>query len=149
MYKRILVPLDGSQLAEAALEHARGLAQRFQAKVTLLRVLVSPYAVVAPDMVLTGYDANLNELSIQAQQYLKRMAARVEEAEVHVTTVVCEGPVAEAILEHAVALDVDLIIMSTHGRGGVSRWVYGSIADRILQAASCPVLVIRSKKTGM
>ena len=147
MYKRILVPLDGSVLAEAAMEHAQDLAQRFQAEVILLRVLVSPYAVVAPDMVLSGYDANLEEYSAQAQQYLKRMAAQIEEEGVSITTVVCEGPVAEAILEHAVALDVDLIVMSTHGRGGVSRWVYGSIADRILQAASCPVLVIRSKKT--
>ena len=144
MYKRLLVPLDGSSLAEAALEHARDLAKRFDAEVILLRVLISPYAVVAPDMVLAGYDANLEEFSAQAQQYLKRVAAKLEEDEVNVTTVVCEGPVAEAILEHAVALDVDLITMSTHGRGGLSRWVYGSIADRILQAASCPVLVIRS-----
>lgn len=144
MYKRLLVPLDGSSLAEAALEHARDLAKRFDAEVILLRVLISPYAVVAPDMVAAGYDANLEEFGAQAQQYLKRVAAKLEEDEVNVTTVVCEGPVAEAILEHAVALDVDLITMSTHGRGGLSRWVYGSIADRILQAASCPVLVIRS-----
>ena len=58
MYKRILVPLDGSPLAEAALSHAEGLAQQFGSEVVLLRVVVSPYAIVAPDLVLAGYDSN-------------------------------------------------------------------------------------------
>lgn len=143
MYRRLLVPLDGSSLAEEALPHALNLARRFGSELVLLRVIISPYAIVAPDLVLAGTDPNLPELNQQAQQYLDSVATQLPGAE-SARTIVCEGPVAEAILEHAAALDVDLIIMSTHGRGGVSRWVYGSVAERVLQGSVCPVLLIRS-----
>jgi nucleotide-binding universal stress UspA family protein len=143
MYRRLLVPLDGSTLAEEALPHALNLARRSGGELVLLRVIVSPYAIVAPDLVLAGTDPNLPELNQQAQQYLDALAVRLS-GDASVRAIVCEGPVAEAILEHAVALDVDLIVMSTHGRGGVSRWVYGSVAERVLQGSVCPVLLIRS-----
>ena len=82
MYNRILVPLDGSPLAEAALSHAEGLAQQFGSEVVLLRVVVSPYAIVAPDLVLAGYDSNHQQYVDQADQYLKgvvgKLAARNE-----------------------------------------------------------------------
>jgi nucleotide-binding universal stress UspA family protein len=143
MYRRLLVPLDGSSLAEEALPHALNLARRFGSELVLLRVIISPYAIVAPDLVLAGTDPNLPELNQQAHQYLDSVATQLSGA-ASARTIVCEGPVAEAILEHAAALDVDLIIMSTHGRGGVSRWVYGSVAERVLQGSACPVLLIRS-----
>lgn len=144
MYKRILLPLDGSKLAEAALPHAVHLARQFDSQLVLLRVVVSPYAIVAPDLVLAGTDPDLRELSTHAEQYLKGIGAQIAGQGIDVRTVVSEGPVAEAIIDHALALDVDLIVMSTHGRGGVSRWVYGSVAERVLQGAACPVLLIRS-----
>ncbi|MFN2165877.1 MAG: universal stress protein [Anaerolineae bacterium] len=147
MYKRILVPLDGSALAEAALPHAATLASRFDAEVILLRVVVSPYAIVAPDLVLAGYDPDLQALTNEATQYLGRKSQGLAEQGIRLKEVLCEGPVAEAILDHAVSLDVDLIVMSTHGRGGVLRWVYGSVADRVLQGATCPVLLIRVRET--
>ncbi len=144
MYKRILLPLDGSKLAEAALPHAARLAQQFDSELVLLRVVVSPYAIVAPDLVLAGTDPDLRELSTHAAQYLEGVAGQLRAQGLRVRTEVCEGPVAEAILEHAAQLGVDLIVMSTHGRGGVLRWVYGSVAERVLQGSTCPILLIRS-----
>lgn len=144
MYKRILVPLDGSPLAEAALAHAQALAHQFGSELVLLRVVVSPYAIVAPDLVLVGQDANQDLVHRQTEQYLKEVAGRLAAQGVKVRTLTCEGPVAEAILDHARAQCADMIVMSTHGRGGVSRWVYGSVADRVLQAAPCPVLLLRA-----
>lgn len=146
MYARILVPLDGSKLAEAALRHALPLAQQFKSEVILLRVVVSPYAIVAPDLVLAGTDPDLHELTAHAERYLKDLAEPLIQQGMTVRTVVSEGPVAEVILDHAQSLAVGLITMSTHGRGGVSRWVYGSVAERVLQAAPCPVLLIRAKE---
>lgn len=144
MYKRILLPLDGSKLAEAALPHATHLAQRFGSELVLLRAVVSPYAIVAPDLVLAGTDPDLRELAAHAEQYLESVAGQLRAQGLQVRTVVCEGPVAESILEHAATLGVDLIVMSTHGRGGVLRWVYGSVAERVLQGSTCPILLIRS-----
>ena len=143
MYKRLLVPLDGSPLAEAALSHAEGLAHQFGSEIVLLRVVVSPYAIVAPDLVLAGTDSNHQQFADQAEQYLKGVAGKLAARNVKARIIACEGPVAEAILDRAKENQIDLIVMSTHGRGGVSRWVYGSVADRVLQTAPCPVLLIR------
>lgn len=144
MYRRLLVPLDGSALAEKALPHALAVARLFGSELILLRVVVSPYALVAPDLILAGAEADLSSLRGQAEAYLRSVAARLEAEGAAVRTVVCEGPVAEAILEQAEALAADLIVMSTHGRGGVRRWVYGSVAERVLQGATCPILLIRA-----
>lgn len=145
MYKQILVPLDGSALAEEALVHARYLAERFGSKIILLRVLVSPYAIAAPDLILAGYDAADENFAQVAQEYLQGVAADLQAAGFQAVVRTCEGPVAEAIIDHASDIGVDMIVMSTHGRGGLSRWVYGSVADRVLQAAPCPVLLVRAE----
>lgn len=144
MYERILVPLDGSTLAEAALVHARAMARQFECKVILLRVVVSPYAIAAPDLILAGYDDGQENFIKAAQEYLQGVAIDLQASGLQVTTRICEGPVAEAIIDHARDEKVDMIVMSTHGRGGLSRWVYGSVADRVLQAAPCPVLLVRA-----
>jgi nucleotide-binding universal stress UspA family protein len=144
MYQRLLVPLDGSGLAEAALAHAEEVAAQFDAEIILLRVVVSPYAIAAPDLVLATAESDMHQLSAQAEEYLKNTANQLRARGLQVRSATCEGPVAEAILEHAEALNAGLVVMSTHGRGGVSRWVYGSVADRVLQGSSCPVLLIRA-----
>lgn len=144
MYKRILVPLDGSALAEAALSHAVQLAASSGGEIVLLRAVISPYSIVAPDLVLAGQSIDQELLEQQAEQYLHALAARLASGGLPVRTVTSAGPVAEAILDHARTLEADIIVMSTHGRGGLSRWVYGSVADRVLQAAPCPVLLIRA-----
>lgn len=144
MYQRLLVPLDGSSLAEAALDHAQRVAALFDSEIILLRVVVSPYAIAAPDLVLATAESDMHQLSAQAEEYLRTRADKLRALGLQVRAVTCEGPVAEAILEHADMYNVGLIVMSTHGRGGVFRWVYGSVAERVLQGSSCPILLIRA-----
>ena len=145
MYDHILVPLDGSVLAEAALKHAENLALEFHSHVTLLRVVVSPYQLIAPDLVLSGTIADETPaLLAQANQYLQGVAGKFRDKGLSCKTVLLEGAIPENIIDHAKAEHVDLIVMSTHGRGGISRWVYGSVAERVLQTAPCPILLIRT-----
>ncbi len=143
MYQNILVPLDGSALAEAALHHAEALALEFKSSITLLRVIVSPYQLIAPDLVLSGTVTELPGLRDQAAQYLQGVSGELREKGIAYQTVILDGPVPDAIADYARAEKIDLIVMSTHGRGGISRWVYGSVAEKVLQAAPCPVLLIR------
>jgi len=149
-FKRFLVPLDGSPLAECALPVARELARRTNGVLVLLR---SPEYVEAqlPSAVefslylpqgrdLTDYYQKVRE---ESKAYLAGVAKRVG-ADVTVETLVEEGERAGAIVDAAADEDIDLIIMTTHGRTGLSRWVLGSVAERVLHEAPCPVLILRS-----
>ncbi len=145
MYQNILVPLDGSALAEAALHHAEALALEFKSNMILLRVVISPYQLIAPDLVLSGAVTELPGLRDQAVQYLQGLSGELREKGISYQTAILDGPVPDAITDFAKSEHVDLIVMSTHGRGGISRWVYGSVAEKVLQAAPCPVLLIRAR----
>ncbi len=145
MFQKILVPLDGSALAEAALHHAEALALEFKSTITLLRVVVSPYQLIAPDLVLSGSVTEIPGLHEQATQYLQGVAGELRAKGISCQTAVLDGPVPDAITDYARAESCDLIAMSTHGRGGISRWVYGSVAEKVLQGAPCPILLIRAR----
>jgi nucleotide-binding universal stress UspA family protein len=149
MYKKIVVPLDGSDLSEAALPHARALAEKTGAELLLLRVAVSPLYLEAP--LDPTFSAVIVESALtmqkEAAQYLERIAAPLREADLNVTTQVHDGGVAaEAILNEATKFGADLIVMSTHGRSGVTRWLIGSVADRVVHGAQIPVMLIRSQQ---
>ncbi len=138
MMKTILLPLDGSPLAERALTYATVLARQSDAKIALVEaVRARTFPGVDPS------DAQV-ELTSQAQAYLQsvadRLAADGVEAEVHV----CYADPVPAILDVASRQRADLIVMSTHGRGGLSRMLYGSVADQILRRATTPVLLVPS-----
>ena len=146
MFQHILVPLDGSPLAEAALGPALALADKFGSEITLLRVSVQPY--LPTDGLNASYAdliAGLREQALaDARTYLATQQGSLRQQGYSVHAQVTElEPVAEAILNVAEADKVDTIVMSTHGRGGLSRWVYGSVADRVLRHAHVPVLLIR------
>ncbi|MDX1521795.1 MAG: universal stress protein [Anaerolineae bacterium] len=146
MLNKILVPLDGSPLAETALSSARELAQKFQAQITLLRVL--PALVIMPE--LQGQLSAESELMLglerEAKLYLARLAKRLSAANIPVKTVVLEGnPVAEMILEVAADEAIDLVVMSTHGYSDSKRWAYGSVANKVLQQAPCSIYLVRAK----
>jgi nucleotide-binding universal stress UspA family protein len=150
MYSKILVPLDGSALSELALPHATALAQHFGSEIILVRVC-QPVAVpleVYPTLTGVSYDYSL-ELQTQAEQevkhYLLEQQKRLQAAAIKCHYLALEGFVPDVILEAAEKEHVDLIVMSTHGRSGISRWVYGSVAAKILQAAHCPVFLVRAK----
>lgn len=149
MFKHLLLPLDGSRLAEAALPSAKALAQRFDSKITLLAVVRVPYMAV--DVGGHAYTDALLEMHDQAHdqtlEYLREKQQALQREGYRVNIEMGEGePVAEIILETVEQVGADTIVMSTHGRGGVSRWVFGSVADKVLQQASVPVLLVRAKE---
>jgi nucleotide-binding universal stress UspA family protein len=149
MHQCILVPLDGSELAECVLPHLRALIRPGQTRAHLLSVLTTGLGdrTVA---LLTTYPPGLQlsatataRARVELRAYLQGVAARVREWGATVRYEVREGNPAEEILQYAEEEGVDLILMSTHGLSGFSRWVYGSVADRVLRGAPCPVLLVR------
>ena len=144
MHKRILIPLDGSALAEQALPHAIAQAQRFEAELVLLRVLAPlPSAPIVGEVARGRARASLNA---SASEYFERIVARVQEQDIPVRVATVEGSPHVKITEFAEANEVDLIVMSTRGQSGLSRWLMGSVADRVVRGATVPVLLVRARK---
>jgi nucleotide-binding universal stress UspA family protein len=150
MYRKILVPLDGSALSELALPHAEELTRRFNSEIILIRVCqaVAMPLELYPPLAGVTYDY-YTELQIQTEKetkdYLLKLQKKLQQAGLKCRHLALEGYVPDAILEVAEKEAVDLIVMSTHGRSGLSRWVYGSVAAKVLQAAPCPVFLVRAK----
>ena len=144
MYKRILLPLDGSPMAEQALPHAAALAEHFQAELILLKVLVplSSNLNLPPGAVKTA-EAATREL---VGEYLDRVAASVQEKGLSITTVSKTGRPHEEIIRFAETEPVDIIVICTRGQSGLSRWLMGSVADRVARGVSIPVLLVRASK---
>jgi nucleotide-binding universal stress UspA family protein len=145
MFKRILVPLDGSKLAEKALPYAEALAKKFEAELILVQVLQ-----LMPEFVGGAHGGVVfHEQIVQERQvtdaYLNSLMRQVYELDKQpVRTVVLEAhSVATAITTLACDESVELIVMSTHGRSGLSRLVHGSVAGQVLHEAPCPVLLIK------
>ena len=150
MYKKIMVPLDGSELAECVLPHVEAFISQCQIRtIVFVRVIESITPAVAGE-----YAINLEELESRegarksdAGNYLKQIIDRMTPGETKLETDVLVGRAADRLADYAENNDVDLILMATHGRSGMSRWVRGSVADRILHAASIPVLMVRAPGT--
>lgn len=147
MYK-ILVPLDGSELAENALPTAFSLARQRQGEIILLRVpILAPMFVTTPTP--EGYGIIWPEQALEhsrgeATQYLATLQKTKCPMDVTVHTQVMAGDIASVIVDTAVEQEVNLILMSAHGYSGVTRWRLGSTAEKVLRSAPCPVLVVRS-----
>lgn len=143
MYKKILVPLDGSELAEQVLPHVSQLAGCTGAEIVLLRVPSEPvYDYVAPntEVVLEMR----RDIEMGAQVYLDEIATELRAMNLAVSTLVVWGaPVQDTILQVAREINADLIAMSTHGRSGIARLVIGSVADDVVRHAPVPVLLAR------
>lgn len=146
MFHHILVPLDGSTFGEISLPYALALAKQFDGKVTLLRivphpqVVLSEYTYESTDLFLELREGALRE----ADEYLKAQQNSLRQQGYEVYYRVVEGEnVAEWILGVADGADVDAIVMSTHGRSGIQRWVFGSVAEKVLRHARVPVLLVR------
>jgi nucleotide-binding universal stress UspA family protein len=145
IYKHILVPLDGSKLAEAALKEALPLAKSAGARVTFLEAI---WPII--DVMNTGTQVATVERirKKEAQQYLESATRRPEWKGLKAEAVVKVGSAADVIIDYARLKRADLIVMSTHGRSGLGRWAFGSIADKVLRGASCPVLLVRASSKG-
>lgn len=139
-YKKILVPVDGSKTAEAALSEIEKIVEAFGSRIYLLRV-VNPLAV--------PYFAYMNErefemeLTDDAEKYLAKLLDRLEKKGIAVESSVQFGNEAHEILTYATKNKVDLIAMSSHGHSMVERWLLGSVAEKVLHHATQPVLLVR------
>jgi nucleotide-binding universal stress UspA family protein len=138
-FDKILVPLDGSSLAEAALTKATEWARDGAATLILLRA--------AEAHTLPGVDPTDAQVEVvqEAEEYLALVARRLKkEGVANVETSVWYGPAASAILEAARLRKIDLIVMSTHGRSGLGRLILGSVAESVLRGTTTPILLLRA-----
>jgi nucleotide-binding universal stress UspA family protein len=146
MYQHILVPLDGSELAEQAIPHARKLAQP-PAHISLLRAMPQEYiaAVEQAGRYASKFstEETLAKAEAEERAYLERMAQQLQQEGYQITTRVTRHSAAEAIVEYANHHDVELIVIASHGRSGIQRWILGSVTQKVLHSAHIPVLVIR------
>ena len=146
---QILVPLDGSSLAEQALSCAVTLGRELPAEIVLLRVLtVSSQVSELMDAAGEKTGAMRRQIDVEADQYLQKVANRLRLTDLSVRSLVRDGPPAETILSCAEEMAVGQIIMATHGYSGIRRWTHGSVAERVLQAASVPVLLVRAREVS-
>jgi nucleotide-binding universal stress UspA family protein len=147
MLNHVLVPLDGSPLAEQAIAYAKQLVDR-HGKITLITALDLPeswFYGVDPMIGLAEYERTLDQMMPAATTYLERIASTLR-AEGYGTEVVVEyGKAASLIVNKASAEDVDVIVMSTHGRSGFSKLLFGSVTNKVLTASVCPVFVVPSR----
>jgi nucleotide-binding universal stress UspA family protein len=154
VYERLLVALDGSPAAEEVLPHAEALAGAFSSQVILLHATISAETLIAETaagetavgpVVATPVDPTpiLEADRSTAVEYLEPVARRLRDRGVKAETEYPQGPASDVIVERADALGASLILMTTHGRGGLGRVVFGSTADSVLRHTRVPVLLVR------
>jgi len=147
MYQKILVPLDGSKRAERILPHAESLATSYGATVILLRVM--QMVIIGDGYKNIQYEESMaasRQALRKAEAYLEEQAGRLRKKGLKVEKITQMGPVVETILDNAEKKNVDLIAMASHGRTGISKVFYGSIATGVIHRIDRPLLVIRSRK---
>ncbi len=148
IYKKIMVPLDGSNLAECVLPYVEAVLKGADSPEVLFVQAIEPITIPLGRGIsgVTSME-RLKELEshnrAEAEEYLKEAVTRFKEAGVNARADVIEGKAAEALSDYAIKNNVDLIIVATHGRSGVSRWVWGSVAERLIRSSNAPVLVVR------
>ena len=150
MYRKIMVPLDGSPLAECVLPHVEAIVGGCPVRELVLIRVVEPERVYSVSD--SPIDPNLaaareSERRKKAEDYLHAVASRLDEP-----GLVCEiktivGRIAESLVDYCAHNEIDLVIIATHGHSGVTRWVRGSVADKILRTSTIPVLMIRAPGT--
>ena len=143
MFMRIVVPLDGSELAEQAVLQAMSLCPD-AGEIILLQVLRLPLPVMTPDVGMTMPMTDMDEMLDESMSYLNKWVDQLTDQGFNASAVAIEGDnIATAITDYAKEHDVSLIVKTTHGRGGLSRLVFGSVAEGVLRKTPCPVMFIR------
>ena len=153
MFERILVPLDGSKVGEAALAHVEQLVSKMapevKTEVILFQVISSlgHYVIAGEASVQVPYtDKEIAQIKKKVKDYLDKAGEGLRSKGITVKTKVATGKAAEEIVKATDELKADLIAMSTHGRSGLSRLTFGSITDKVLRTGNVPVLVVRAPK---
>ena len=133
MYEKILIPLDGSELAETSLPYAKELARKLGSQITLISVLPS------------GSQKGRAQYKHLHQFYIQEMTKTMKQKPIKAESVILTGDPAEQIVDYADKKNIDLIIMGTRGRSQLTRWILGSVADKVVSATTCPVALISSE----
>jgi len=145
MFDTILVPLDGSQLADCVLPHVAAIARPFDAEITLLRMLEKNQAGVSAQLFdLVNWQINKTRSAL----YLDKIHARFQKLSIRTRTVVQEGLVADGITEYAQNQGMKLIVLSSHGRNGLTQWGISSVTQKIILSAQTSLLIIRAHQYG-
>jgi len=146
MYKKIMVPLDGSQIAECVIPHIETIAKKSAAKVELVTV-IEPLELPTRGQIAIS-DDEIKQIDAQgkkeANKYLDQVSERLTNAGIKTDSVILSGKPADRLVLYAVNNGIDLIIMATHGRSGISRLFWGSVAEKILRATDIPVLLVKT-----
>lgn len=148
MYQKILVPLDGSEFAEKVLPHVEAIAACTGAEVVLMRIPIYAYEVASAAADMAGFMPALlpgvtADIWKEAMDYLNKVGAGLHARGLKVSVVVKDGDAGQVIIEFAHAEGVDLIAMCTHGRTGLGRALFGSVAEQVLRGAGKPLLLVR------
>jgi nucleotide-binding universal stress UspA family protein len=147
MYQHILLTLDSSHLAEQAIPHAENLASAAGARLTLLSC-VEPYVIglpTAPSVApMYDIDTDIESTVAEREDYMNGIKEMLAARGLKVSVVVLRGRPADEILHYAASNAVDVIVMTTHGRSGFGKFIYGSVTDRVLHGAHTPVMLIRA-----
>lgn len=160
MYQKIMIPLDGSELAECVLPHAEAFVKGGMAKTAVLIWVLEPlpsamygasvetFASSAQEDIFASNTDYWEKMAVErrstAQDYLNRIAVRFQNYGAEIKCEVLEGQTAATLAGYAEKNAVDLLLIATHGRSGVSRWLMGSVADRVLHYSHVPVLMVRA-----
>lgn len=144
MIRRILVPLDGSAMAEATLDHAVAVAEGLGAKLILLRVVEAHAALTDP--AVSAVDWRLRRM--EAAAYLREVGARLEAAGLEVTAEVVEGGAAEEIVQFIRDRGVDLVVVAAYGRGGARDFPFGGTVHKVVASAAASVMIVRREAGG-
>ena len=148
MYQKVLVPLDGSKLAECVVEHVKSIATGCQVPTVVLLRVVEPFSPptyfnLRHEMATEDTYRDAKETAeAQAKNYLSEMAERLKAEGITVENDMAYGLPADEILNYAEQKQVDLIVMSTHGRSGISRWFSGSVTQKVVGQSLIPVLIV-------
>ena len=146
MYTKILVPLDGSELAECVLPYVKWFIKVSDVNEIVLLRVIEPFHMAGglEAQVIPEDKEHIEQDAVKlGRGYLEKLAGKFRDKKIKITPVVMLGKPARVIAEYVSKSDVDLIIMATHGFSGIHRWVRGSVADEILHAALVPVLLVK------
>ena len=147
MFRTILVPLDGSKRAERILTHVEQLALCFDARVVLVQVVRTNRTIICGESAeILLHQQELEQLMSQARLYLAALKGEFREKGINTTTFVTYGPVVKTIIDVAEGENVDLIAMTSHGRSGLGRVFYGSVAAGVLNLTTRPLMIVRSRE---
>ena len=147
MYRKILVPLDGSKRAERILPHVEEMAQRYKAKIIFLHVIEYKAITTTEGSFINLSNQEFDQAKNQAEKLLEGIKEEFRKKDIESHAHILYGPVVESIINIALQEGADLIALASHGRGGLSRVFYGSVAAGLLHRVDRPLLIIRSRES--